>query len=101
MANRRPLVIIDGVKHGIGPGDNLDIAAGQTYNVDGVPHEHQEAEESVVINRVGGEISTLEYEGGKTVTINREAGEIVSVYDGTYTKTIVRENGEITQIIVT
>ena len=58
-------------------------------------------EESVTINRTDGEISSLEFEGGNTITINRVAGEIVSVYDGTYTKTIVRENGEITQIIVT
>ena len=41
MANRRPLVIIDGLKQGIGPGDNLDIATGQTYNVGGVPHTHR------------------------------------------------------------
>ena len=101
MANRRPLVIIDGIKHGIGAGDSLDIAPGQTYNVGGVPHTHPEVSESVVINRVAGEISSLEFEGGKTITINRVAGEIVSVNDGTYTKTIVRENGEITQIIVT
>ena len=101
MANRRPLVIIDGLKQGIGPGDNLDIATGQTYNVGGVPHTHPDDAESVIINRIDGEISSLEFEGGKTITINRVAGEIVSVYDGTYTKTIVRENGEITQIIVT
>lgn len=101
MANRRPLVIIDGVKQGIGPGDNLDIAIGQTYNVGGVPHTHPEDEESVVINRVDGEISSLEFKGGKTIAINRIAGEIVSVYDGTYTKTIVRTNGEITEVIVT
>ena len=101
MSNRRPLVIIDGLKQGIGAGDSLDIATGQTYNVGGEPHTHADVEESVTINRTDGEISSLEFEGGKTITINRVAGEIVSVYDGTYTKTIVRENGEITQIIVT
>jgi hypothetical protein len=101
MANRRPLVIIDGLKQGIGAGDSLDIATGQTYNVGGEPHTHADVEESVTINRTDGEISSLAFEGGKTITINRVAGEIVSVYDGTYTKTIVRENGEITEVIVT
>lgn len=101
MANRRPLVIIDGLKQGVGPGDNLDIATGQTYNVGGAPHTHPVDEESFIINRIDGEISSVSFEGGKTITINRVAGEIVSVYDGTNTKTIVRENDQITQIIVT
>ena len=55
---------------------------------------------SVVINRTDGEISSLDFASGKTVTINRAGGEIVSVYDGTYLKTIVRENDEITEIVV-
>ena len=101
MANRRPLVIIDGVKHGIGPGDNLDIASGQSYNVGGEPHTHDGSPVSVTINRTDGEISSLEFEGGKTVTINRVDGEIASVADGTHTWSINRVDGEITQIIVT
>ena len=97
MANRRPLVIINGLKQGIGPGDNLDIAVGQTYNVDGVPHTHPVDEESFIINRIDGEISSLAFEGGKTIAINRIAGEIVSVYDGTYTKTLTYDESYLTE----
>jgi hypothetical protein len=50
---------------------------------------------SAVINRTDGEITSIVYEDGKTVTITRTDGEITSVDDGTYTKTIIREDNEI------
>jgi len=101
MANRRPLVIIDGIKHGIGAGDSLDIASGQTYNIDGKPHAHDGSPATVTINRTDGEISSLRFADGRTVTINRADGEITSVSNGTHTWSIDRVDGEITQIIVT
>ena len=101
MANRRPLVIIDGIKHGIGPGDSLDIAPGQSYNIDGKPHTHDGSPATVTINRTDGEISSLSFANDRTVTINRVDGEIASVADGTHTWSIDRVDGEITQIIVT
>jgi hypothetical protein len=56
--------------------------------------------EDITINRTDNEISSIEYESGKTITINRSNGEITSIDDGEYLKTIVRENNEITGIII-
>ena len=86
-----------------GEADIIELVdAGITPGPQGLPGASAEqVPESVVINRVDGEITSLDYAGGKTVTINRAGGEIESISDGIYLKTITRFAGEVTGIVVT
>jgi hypothetical protein len=63
--------------------------------------DEESVPQSSIINRVDNEISSIDFAAGRTVTINRINGEIVSVDDGIYLKTINRTDGEITGITVT
>lgn len=55
---------------------------------------------TATIIRTDGEISSIEYESGRTVTITRTDGEITSIQDDDITKRIVRENGEIIGVVI-
>lgn len=53
------------------------------------------------ITYIDGEVTRIDRADGSFLAINREDGEVVSTYDGTYTQTFIRTDGIITGIIVT